>query len=118
MRDLAVGAEMTTTDKNDSQNNSAPFLASELPASSGGELRDEQGEDAASAHDGHTRRKVVSHGIKLAFVAPVISTFLAKEAYAGSGYCSPIGANCSQDSDCCSGVCDTLSSHECIAAFF
>jgi hypothetical protein len=61
----------------------------------------------------HTRRDLVGHGVKLAFVAPVISTLLAKDAYAGTAYCSPLGAPCTQDSDCCSGICDVLGSNTC-----
>ena len=81
------------------------------------------------------RRKLLSHGVKLAFVAPVVMTFSAKDALAAgsnhscypeghacpgneacceglacndgvcSDVCVPEGGECYSDSDCCSGDC-------------
>ncbi len=55
-----------------------------------------------------TRREVVRRGVKIAFVAPVISTFFAKDAYATSYSCYPAGQDCtaSPDEDCCNGPCN------------
>ena len=57
----------------------------------------------------HSRRDVVRQGVKLAFVAPVLSTFFARDAVAaGSNHsCYPIGQACgAHEEDCCSGNCD------------
>ena len=55
-----------------------------------------------------TRREVVRQGIKLAFVAPVISTFFARDAYADNYSCYTQGHVCNNDSsdpeDCCAGL--------------
>ncbi len=57
---------------------------------------------------GQTRREVVRQGIKLAFIAPVISTFLARDAYADNYSCYPQGHVCNNDGsdpeDCCAGL--------------
>ncbi len=55
------------------------------------------------------RRLVIREGLKLAFVAPVISTFYAREAYAASYSCYPEGHACEppgQDppENCCPGL--------------
>lgn len=58
-----------------------------------------------------SRRDVVRGGVKLAFVAPVISTFFAQQAYAGYS-CYPLGHDCDAASEtkrqaCCDAlVCD------------
>ncbi len=56
-----------------------------------------------------SRRQVVGAGLKLAFVAPVVSTFLADEARAaGSNLsCYPLGHVCNDitsEEDCCPGL--------------
>lgn len=51
-----------------------------------------------------TRRDVVRRGVKLAFLAPVISTFFAHEAYAANYSCYPQGHACHNTGDfepCC-----------------
>lgn len=58
---------------------------------------------------GQTRRKMVRAGIKLAFVAPVVSTFLAKDAMAAASIlsCYPTGHACdtgSTEEFCCNGL--------------
>ena len=62
------------------------------------------------------RREVVRQGIKLAFVAPVLSTFFAKDAIAaGSGAsCYPNGQDCGSDEACCSGDCDIGGTDKCV----
>jgi len=56
-----------------------------------------------------TRRGLVREGLKLAFVAPVLSTFFAREAYAANYSCYPVGHTCvppGQDAPehCCPGL--------------
>lgn len=72
-------------------------LGSEVQAGSPGESR------------GLTRRELVRRGVKLAFIAPVVTTFFAQEAYAaGSNHsCYPTGHACGggEKEDCCSGAC-------------
>jgi len=57
---------------------------------------------------GHSRRDIVRNGVKLAFVAPVLSTFFAKDAYAASYSCYPAGHLCGGpgQENCCTGVCN------------
>ncbi len=54
------------------------------------------------------RREVLKKGIKLAFVAPVISTFFAQDAMAYVHSCYPTGHDCSPSSHnaepCCNGL--------------
>ena len=59
---------------------------------------------------GATRRELMRRGVKLAFIAPVVTTFFAQEAYAaGSNHsCYPTGHACDvggEKEECCSGVC-------------
>ena len=82
---------------------------------------------------GTSRRDAIREGAKLAIVAPVVSTFFARQAYAVnyscyveghacggaepccdvlacnngvcSKYCVPAGEPCFTDSECCSGDC-------------
>ena len=55
----------------------------------------------------YRRRDVVKEGIKLAFVAPLLSTFLARQAYA-SYSCYPQGHACTNGGgdpeNCCPGL--------------
>ena len=56
-----------------------------------------------------TRRGLVREGLKLAFIAPVISTFFAREAYAANYSCYPAGHVCSPPGfnppeACCPGL--------------
>lgn len=46
-----------------------------------------------------TRRSVVRQGVKLAFVAPVISTFLTDDALAYNQSCYPLGHACDAASE-------------------
>lgn len=57
---------------------------------------------------GHSRRDVVRTGVKLAFVAPVLSTFFAKDAYAAEYSCYAAGRACggAGQEDCCDGACN------------
>ena len=57
---------------------------------------------------GHSRRDVVRTGVKLAFVAPVLSTFFAKDAYAAEYSCYAAGRACGGpgQEDCCDGACN------------
>lgn len=57
-----------------------------------------------------TRRDVVRCGVKLTFVAPMVSTFFARDAYAaGSKFsCYPAGHVCPGAEPCCSGSCNAL----------
>lgn len=55
------------------------------------------------------RRQAIRQGLKLAFVAPVISTFYAREAYAASYSCYPAGHACEPPGQnppelCCPGL--------------
>lgn len=56
----------------------------------------------------HSRRDIVRHGVKLAFVAPVISTFFAKDAYAANYSCYATGHACdgARNEACCSASCN------------
>ena len=64
---------------------------------------------AARAPEFHSRRDVVRRGMKLAFMAPVVSTFFAADAQAaGSNHsCYPTGQACNGTSAefCCDGAC-------------
>jgi len=55
-----------------------------------------------------TRRDIVRRGVKLAFVAPVLSTFFAADAYAANYSCYPVGHACEPPGqgaeDCCPGL--------------
>lgn len=53
-----------------------------------------------------SRRDVVRQGMKLAFVAPLLSTFFAREAYAVSYSCYPAGHACPGIELCCSASCN------------
>ncbi len=58
---------------------------------------------------GHSRRAVVREGMKLAFVAPVLTTFFASDAKAaGSNHsCYPVGHECAGThiaEGCCPGL--------------
>lgn len=66
--------------------------------------------DESSDRRLQSRRDLVRHGVKLAFVAPVISTFFARDVYAANYSCYPTGHACTGPSgtdaeNCCSGVC-------------
>lgn len=57
-----------------------------------------------------SRREIIRGGIKLAFIAPVITTFLASEARAAASRqsCYPTGHVCDlpgQQEPCCNGAC-------------
>ena len=69
--------------------------------------REAAGPDARQGQ-GHTRREVVRAGVKLVFVAPVLSTFFASDALAAGsgGSCYPNGQACGTNDACCSGNCD------------
>jgi hypothetical protein len=73
--------------------------------------RDDQREARSAetlSETGQTRRGIVRAGIKLAFVAPVVSTFLAEDAMAvGSNHsCYPAGHACGGATleSCCPGL--------------
>lgn len=55
-----------------------------------------------------TRREVMRAGVKLAFVAPVITTFAARQALAAGSVqsCYPLGHPCGGErlEDCCPGL--------------
>lgn len=53
---------------------------------------------------GPTRRDVVRAGMKLVFVPPVLSTFLAREAYAVNYSCYGAGVPCSGATEPCCGT--------------
>lgn len=59
-------------------------------------------------NSGRTRREVVRQGIRLAFIAPVISTFFARDAYADNYSCYQQGQVCNNDNSdpepCCAGL--------------
>ncbi|HNQ24676.1 MAG TPA: hypothetical protein PKK06_16460 [Phycisphaerae bacterium] len=62
--------------------------------------------DTPSGSPGPTRRDVMRGGLKLAFVAPVVTTFFAHQAYAaGSNHsCYAVGHDCDlpgQKESCC-----------------
>ena len=65
--------------------------------------------DGSTARHRPTRRSVVRAGVKLAFVAPVVSTFFASQAYAVNYSCYPAGHLCdsggSNAEPCCNGAC-------------
>ena len=75
-------------------------------------MRDQSGDVAApSGVQGQgatpSRREIVRHGVKLAFVAPLLSTFFAREAYAANYSCYPLGHLCDTAIDperCCPGL--------------
>lgn len=51
-----------------------------------------------------TRRELVRHGARLAFVAPAVSTFFASQAYAANYSCYAAGHACPGDEACCAGL--------------
>jgi hypothetical protein len=55
-----------------------------------------------------TRRELVRRGTKLVYVAPFLSTFLAKQAQAKTTNhsCYPANHACPGAEPCCSGVCN------------
>ena len=66
----------------------------------------------------HSRRKVVREGLKLVFVAPMLTTFFARDALAaGSNHsCYPAGHACGGATleECCPGLtCDVGGTDEC-----
>lgn len=63
--------------------------------------------DASPARRLASRREVMREGAKLAFVAPLLSTFLASQAYAANYSCYPAGGPCDggEGEPCCSGTC-------------
>ncbi len=56
---------------------------------------------------GASRRELVRGGIRLVFIAPVLSTFFAHDAHAaGSRHsCYPTGHACPGAEPCCNGPC-------------
>ena len=61
-------------------------------------------DQGATPPTGQTRREVVRSGIKLAFVVPVVSTFLAANAYAARYSCYPVGHACDATTEPCCGT--------------
>ncbi len=61
---------------------------------------------AAASDKQKSRREVVRAGIKLAFVAPVISTFFAQDAMAYVQSCYPLNHTCAAGTlePCCNGL--------------
>ena len=58
-----------------------------------------------------SRRDVVGRGVKLAFVAPLLSTFFAADAYAANYSCYLNGHVCTPilgAEPCCSGMCHSV----------
>ena len=53
---------------------------------------------------GSTRRDVLRQGAKLAWVAPVVSTFYASQAYAANYSCYAAGHACPGNETCCAGL--------------
>ncbi len=53
---------------------------------------------------GQTRREIVRTGVKIAFAAPVLSTFFAADAYAARYSCYPIGHACGAATEPCCGT--------------
>ena len=51
-----------------------------------------------------TRRDVLQRGVKLAWVAPVVSTFYASQAYAANYSCYGMGHACAGAEPCCEGL--------------
>lgn len=53
-----------------------------------------------------TRRALVREGVRLAFVAPIISTFFAREVYAANYSCYLAGHACggARPESCCTGL--------------
>ena len=70
--------------------------------------REQQLQPPSQAAPDRARREVMRTGVKLAFVAPVLSTFFAKDAYAASYSCYPAGHVCGGEGqeDCCNGACN------------
>ncbi len=52
----------------------------------------------------HSRRDVIRRGSKLAFTAPIISTFYASQAYAANYSCYAEGHTCAGAEPCCSDL--------------
>ena len=64
-------------------------------------------ETAAPSETDATRRHLLRKGVKLAFVSPIVTSFLASQARAaGSNLsCYPTGQACG-DEECCNGPCN------------
>ncbi len=78
---------------------------SQSPASGeDSEAMRERNEDFAEAPMNPGRREVVRKGLKIAFVAPLISTFFAQDAQAYSLSCYPNGHACPGAEPCCNGL--------------
>ena len=76
-------------------------------------MRDQCGDVATPSASERTlrtpsRRDVMRRGVKLAFVAPALSTFFASEAYAANYSCYPFDHACQPPGqgaeDCCPGL--------------
>ena len=52
----------------------------------------------------HSRREVIRRGSKLAFAAPIISTFYASQAYAANYSCYAEGHSCQGAEPCCADL--------------
>ncbi len=68
-----------------------------------------QTQDLAAEHtvrgeSGSSRRDVIRQGVKLAFVAPLLSTFHPQAAYAGNYSCYPAGHVCPGAEPCCDSL--------------
>ncbi len=63
-----------------------------------------------------SRRAVIKAGVKLAFTAPLLSTFFARDALAAGSVtsCYPDGQACGSNAACCSGNCDIGVTDQCI----
>ena len=111
-QDCATDDNLVPSRARQSQAKNGPDSA-ELTTMTGGHTPDGR----SPARAGLTRREAVSGGVaKLVFIAPVISTFWARTAYAetsnpihpgspfGDGGCKNVGFSCVFSSDCCGGI--------------
>lgn len=105
-------APMTEDANSEMKGNGGQSPVGDNPRPPGARPHDDAGNKPATSEEradrDETRREIVAAGIKLAFVTPLVSSFLARDAQAaGSNHsCYPAGAACGggKAEPCCPGL--------------